>query len=199
MSQKVLENYLTETIAAFRAYKKMAEKTFNQVEDDEFFIKIDEESNSVALIVKHIAGNLRSRWTDFLTTDGEKPDRRRDTEFEKFEIDSRKNLMEFWETGWQAALASLESLRVEDLDKLVQIRGEDFTVVRAVTRSLAHTAYHVGQIAFLAKHFRAHEWQTLSVPRGKSEEFAAYLQANKNKADYLDAPQSFAETLKSDE
>ena len=196
MSRKVLENYLTESVAAFRAYKMMAEKAFVQVEDDEFFIKIDEESNSVALIAKHIAGNLRSRWTDFLTSDGEKPNRRRDTEFEKFETDSRKSLMDFWEIGWLAALNSLESLRVEDLDKIVRIRGEEFTVVRAVTRSLSHTAYHIGQITFLAKHFRAGEWKTLSVPRGKSEEFAAYLQENKNKSDYLDAPLAFAEKLR---
>ena len=196
MSEQIIQNYLSETIDTFRAYKKMAEKALAQITDEEFFRALDEESNSAALIVKHIAGNLRSRWTDFLTSDGEKPDRKRDTEFINFETDTRKRLTQFWKDGWQTLFDSLESLQPEDLERTVQIRGENFTVVKAVTRSLTHTAYHVGQITFLAKHFRSSEWQTLSVPRGQSEAFNAYLAENKEKANYLDAPHQFAKNVK---
>ena len=196
MSDQIIQNYLSETIEAFRAYKKMAEKALKQVRDEEFFHAPDEESNSAAVIVKHIGGNLRSRWTDFLTTDGEKPDRLRDTEFINFETDTRASLMQFWEKGWQALFSTLESLQPDDLSKTVQIRGENYTVVKAMVRSITHTAYHVGQITFLAKHFRSTEWQTLSVPRGKSEDFNAYLSENREKANYLDAPHEFAKKVR---
>lgn len=196
MNEQIIQNYLSETIDTFRAYKKMAEKALEQVRDDEFFHAPDEESNSTALIVKHIGGNLRSRWTDFLTSDGEKPDRRRDTEFINFATDTRESLMRSWENGWQALFNTLESLQAEDLSKTVQIRGEDFSVVKAIIRSITHTAYHVGQITFLAKHFRSNEWQTLSVPRGQSEEFNAFLAENKNKSNYLEAPHEFAKKSK---
>ena len=144
------------------------------------------------MIVKHVGGNLRSRWTDFLTSDGEKPDRDRDSEFIA-ETDTRGSLTEHWETGWKAVLGTLESLTTEDFGRTVKIRGEDYSVVKAVNRSLAHTAYHVGQIAFLAKHFRARDWKTLSVPRGQSGEFNAYLAENKGRAHYLEATRDFAE------
>jgi uncharacterized damage-inducible protein DinB len=191
MFEQIAENFLQESIESFRSYKKLAEEALAQVSDEEFFRLIDAESNSIAAISKHIAGNLRSRWTDFLTTDGEKPDRQRDTEFTA-ENDSRENLTQIWETGWQTLFETLESLKTEDLQKIVQIRGEDFTVVKAINRALAHVAYHIGQITFLAKHFRAGEWETLSVPRNKSAEFNAFLLAKEDKGNYLEKAREFA-------
>ena len=192
MNEQFIENYRTDILEAFRNYKKLAERALEQISDEEFFRTLDAESNSLAVIVKHVGGNLRSRWTDFLTTDGEKPDRNRDSEFVA-ETDTRASLTEFWETGWNALFETLESLKPEDFDKTVQIRGEDFSVVKAMNRSLAHTAYHVGQIAFLAKHFRATDWKTLSVPRGQSAEFNAFLAENKGQSHYLEATRDFAE------
>jgi Protein of unknown function (DUF1572) len=190
MNEQIIKNYKTDTLEAFRNYKKLAERAIEQITDDEYFKAIDEESNPIAVIVKHIGGNLRSRWTDFLTTDGEKADRHRDSEFVA-ETDTRESLGELWETGWNALFSTLESLNAEDFGKTVQIRGEDFTVVKAINRALAHAAYHVGQITFLAKHFRAKDWKTLSVPRGQSGEFNAYLAENKDKAHYLEATKDF--------
>jgi len=195
MNEQFIENYKTDTLEAFRNYKKLAERAIEQVTDEEYFRPIDEESNSIAVIVKHIGGNLRSRWTDFLTSDGEKPDRDRDSEFVA-ETDTRASLTELWETGWKALISTLEALQTEDFAKIVQIRGEDFSIVKALNRSLAHTASHVGQITFLAKHLRAKDWKTLSVPRGQSGEFNAYLAENKDQAHYLEATQDFAETIK---
>jgi hypothetical protein len=174
------ENYLQDAFRSFQNYKKLAEKSFAQISEEEFFRALDEESNSIATIVKHIAGNLRSRWTDFLTSDGEKPDRRRDSEFVAFEKETRDSLLEFWETGWRAPLSTIESLQPADLGKIVKIRGENHTVVEAVNRSIAHTAYHVGQIVFLAKHFRSADWQTLSIPRNKSAEYNRFLSERTN-------------------
>ena len=192
MNEQFIENYRKDTLEAFRNYKKLAERALEQVGTDEFFKTIDAESNSLAVIVKHVGGNLRSRWTDFLTTDGEKPDRNRDTEFVA-ETDTRESLTALWETGWNALFGTLESLTAADFERTVRIRGEGFPVLKAVNRSLAHTAYHVGQIAFLAKHFRASDWKTLSVPRGRSEDFNAYLAENKGKTHYLEATKDFAE------
>ncbi len=134
MSEKILQNFLDETIESFRSYKKLAEKSFAQVSDEEFFKVIDAEANSMAAITKHIGGNLRSRWTNFLTSDGEKPDRNRDSEFVA-DDDTRESLMQFWENGWNRLFETLQSLTVEDLGKIVQIRGEDFTVVKAINRA----------------------------------------------------------------
>jgi len=192
MNEQIIENYKTDTIEAFRNYKKLAERAIEQVNADEYFAAIDAEANSIAVIVKHLGGNLRSRWTDFLTSDGEKADRFRDSEFVA-ETDTRESLDALWETGWSALFSSLESLGVEDFGKTVKIRGEDFSVMKAINRSLAHTAYHVGQITLLAKHFRASDWKTLSVPRGKSGEFNAFLAENKDQAHYLEATQNFIE------
>ena len=192
MTEQFIENYRNDALEAFRNYKKLAERALKQVSDEEYFKALDAESNSLAVIVKHVGGNLRSRWTDFLTTDGEKPDRDRDGEFVT-DADTRESLTELWETGWRAVLGALESLTAEDFGRTVQIRGEDFSVLKAINRSLAHTAYHVGQIAFLAKHFRAGNWQTLSVPRGQSGEFNSYLAENKGKAHYLEATKDFAD------
>ncbi len=168
------ENYLEDSLSSFRNYKKLAERAMGQVTDEEFFARIDEESNSIAHIVKHIAGNQRSRWREFLTTDGEKADRDRDTEFEIIG-DTRTSLMDFWESGWSMLFAALESLDPGDFSRTVKIRGEPHTIIEAVNRQLTHYAYHIGQITFLAKHFRASEWKTLSVPRGRSDAFNEYL------------------------
>lgn len=195
MTNQILENYLAETIETFRSYKKMAERAMEQVSDDEFFRLIDAESNSIAVITKHIGGNLRSRFSDFLTSDGEKPDRDRDAEFVT-DADTRESVTKVWETGWQTLLETLESLKPDDLEKTVKIRGEDFTVTKALTRALSHVSSHIGQITFLAKHLRCSDWKTLSVPRGKSGEFNAYLSENKDKAHYLEATREFTEKEK---
>jgi hypothetical protein len=163
-------HYLDEVRRQFRGSKRLGEGAINQLKDEELFITLDPESNSVALIIKHIAGNQRSRFTDFLTTDGEKPNRNRDQEFE-MNASSRDEVMRWWEEGWTCVFSAIGALRPEDLLRTVTIRSEPHTVVQALNRQVAHYAYHVGQIVFLSKHFRAEEWKTLSVPRGKSEEF----------------------------
>lgn len=196
MIEQIIESYLKDSAASFRNYKKMAEKAMAQVSDEEFFTAIDAESNSIAVIVKHIAGNQRSRWTDFLTSDGEKETRNRDTEFEMIG-DTRESLMKFWEEGWQTLFASIEPLTADDFSKFVSIRGEPHTIVEAINRQLTHYAYHVGQITFLAKYFRSTAWKTLSVPRGQSAEFNKFLADKKSRGEQqthaLDAPQEFAE------
>jgi len=192
MSEQILQNFLDESVSAFRNYKNLAEKAMNQVSDEEFFKTIDSEANSIATIVKHIGGNLRSRWTDFLITDGEKPDRNRDSEFVA-KTDTRESLTEFWENGWNTLFETLQSLTIEDLSKTVQIRGEDFTVVKAINRAAMHTASHIGQIMLLAKHFRSAEWETLSVPKNKSAEFNDWLKEKEDKGNYLEATQEFVE------
>jgi hypothetical protein len=192
MTEQFIENYRTDTSEAFRNYKKLAERAIEQVSEDEYFKAIDEESNSIAVIVKHIGGNLRSRWTRFLTEDGEKTDRHRDSEFIS-DMDTRESLNVVWETGWNAVVSTLEALKTEDFGKTVKIRGEDFSVPKAINRSLSHTAYHVGQITFLAKHFRASDWKSLSIPRGQSDSFNAYLAEKKDTTHYLEAAQDFAE------
>jgi Protein of unknown function (DUF1572) len=192
MSEQILQNILDEAIGTFRGQKKLAEGAIAQVSDDEFFKLIDAEANSIAAIVKHLGGNLRSRWTDFLTTDGEKADRHRDSEFVT-DGDTRESLMEFWENGWRALFAALESLTTDDLGKIVQIRTEDFTVVKAIYRALSHTGQHVGQITLLAKHFRAGDWKTLSIPKNKSEEFRQYMSKLEDKGNYLETAQDFTE------
>lgn len=191
MFEQIAENYLKENIEAFESYKKLAEKSFAQVSDEEFFKAIDAEANNIAAVAKHIGGNLRSRWSRFLTTDGEKRDRNRDSEFAA-ENDTRESVMRNWETGWQTLFDTLRSLAPEDLSKTVTIRSEVYTVTRAVTRSLAHTASHIGQIILLAKHFRSGGWQTLSVPKNQSAEFNNWLSEKKDKGNYLEATREFA-------
>lgn len=196
MLEKIIENYLADAIKSFRNYKKMADKAMAQVSDEEFFQTIDAEANSIALMVKHIAGNQHSRWRFFLMTDGEKFDRYRDKEFLLFDEDSRESLLESWENGWETLFEAIEHLTVEDFSKTVKIRGEAHTIVEAMNRQLTHYAYHVGQIVFLAKHFRSRDWQTLSVPKNKSAEFNKFLEekrtSGEDKTHYLDAPQEFA-------
>ncbi len=196
--RNIIKNYRKDALDSFRNYKKMAERAIEQVDDAEFFKAIDAEANSMAVIVKHIAGNLRSRWTDFLTSDGEKPDRQRDTEFELVQ-DSRESLMQDWESGWQTLFDAVGSLKVKDFSKTVEIRGEPHTVAEAINRQLTHYAYHVGQIVLLAKHFRSSEWKTLSVPRNKSEEFNKFLtekQMDGEGTNRMEAPLEFAEKNK---
>jgi hypothetical protein len=166
-------HYLEEAQRQFRGHKRMAEAAMEQLSGEEIFRTIDAESNSVAIIVKHIAGNMRSRFTDFLTSDGEKPNRHRDTEFIIDTNTTRGDLMNWWEQGWQVLFETLASLKPEDLTRTVTIRNEPHTVLQAINRAIAHYASHLGQIVFLAKHLKSAEWQTLSVPRGKSEEFNA--------------------------
>ncbi len=165
--------YLEDVRRQFHGQKKLAEKAMAQITDEQFFTALDSESNSIALIVKHIAGNLRSRWTDFYSSDGEKPDRHRDSEFEKAPEDTRESLLELWEAGWGRLFEVVDSMKPEDLSRTVTIRGEPHSVVKAVNRQLAHYAYHAGQIVFLAKHFAGGRWQSLSIPRGQSETFNA--------------------------
>ena len=164
-------HYLEEIKRQLRGNKRMAEGAMAQLEDAEFFVALDAESNSIAALVKHIAGNARSRFTDFLTTDGEKPDRFRDQEFEVTASTTREEVMGWWEQGWVHVFSTLDALRPGDLERTVTIRNEPHTVVQALNRALAHYAQHIGQIVFLAKHLRSAKWQTLSIPRGKSEEY----------------------------
>ena len=164
-------HYLNEVHRQMRGQKRLAEGAMAQLKDEELFVTLDPESNSIAVIVKHMAGNMRSRFTDFLTTDGEKPDRYRDQEFELSPATTRGDLTKWWEQGWARVFEAIESLKPEDLMLRVTIRGEPHTVLQAVNRQIAHYAYHTGQIVFLAKHIRSGKWKTLSIPRGKSEEF----------------------------
>ncbi|HEX2443763.1 MAG TPA: DUF1572 family protein [Vicinamibacterales bacterium] len=161
--------YIEDIVAQFQFLKKLAEKAIARLDDRELFHALDGESNSVAVIMRHVGGNLRSRWTAFLTSDGEKPDRNRDTEFEQ--PADRAGLMAVWEGGWRALFDNLGSLKADDLLNTVHIRGEAHSVVKAVNRSLQHTAYHVGQIVFLAKHLKSDAWESLSIPRGQSSAF----------------------------
>lgn len=164
--------YLRDILRTFRNYKTLGERAMAQVPDEALHRLVDPDANTIAVIVKHVAGNLRSRFTDFLTTDGEKPDRRRDDEFEVPEAISREDVQRWWESGWTVALASIGALAPEDLERTVRVRGEAFQVVEALNRSAAHTAYHVGEIVLLAKHFAGARWTSLSIPKGRSAEFA---------------------------
>jgi hypothetical protein len=176
MNDEIAKHFLEDAIASYRAYQKLADQALGQLTDEEFFVTLDEESNSIAVIMKHIAGNMFSRWTDFLTTDGEKPDRKRDMEFVIESGTTKAEIMDYWERGWQRTLETVESLKPEDLMRTVTIRGEAHTVLQALNRQLAHYPYHIGQIVFLAKHFRSSEWKSLSIPKNKSAEFNKYLE-----------------------
>jgi len=170
MALKFTTSYIEDSLTLFRYYKKLAERAMEQVTDEQLFAMLDEEANSIGIVVKHMAGNMRSRWTDFLTTDGEKPDRHRDTEF----VDppaTRNALLNVWEDGWTRLFRALEPLSDADLGRTVTIRGEAHSVMQAVNRQVAHYAHHVGQIVMLAKHFAGDRWQSLSVPRNRSAEF----------------------------
>jgi hypothetical protein len=170
MALEFTTSYIQDALALFRYYKRLAERAMEQVTHEQLFASIDREANSIAVIVKHMAGNMRSRWTDFLTTDGEKPDRDRDSEFVE-PPSTRKELMATWEEGWNRVFTAIERLTDADLARTVTIRGEAHSVMQAINRQLAHYPHHVGQIVLLAKHFACEHWQSLSVPRNKSAEF----------------------------
>ncbi len=170
MAHQFTTSYIEDSISLFRQYKKLAEGAMAQLSDEQLFATLDPEMNSIAIIMKHMAGNMRSRWTDFLTTDGEKPDRDRDSEFVN-PPDTRDGLTAMWEDGWNRVFSALTPLSDEDLGRKVTIRGEPHSVMQAVNRQIAHYALHVGQIIFLAKHFKSTDWKTLSVPRNKSTDF----------------------------
>lgn len=169
--QPLATHYLDEARRQMRGNKRLAESAIAQLKDEELFVALDPEANSIATLVKHLAGNMRSRFTDFLTTDGEKPDRYRDREFELNAGTTRADVMRWWEEGWAVVFNTLETLKPEDVLRTVTIRGEPHTVLQAINRQIAHYASHAGQIIFLAKHLRSSEWKTLSIPRGKSEEY----------------------------
>jgi len=174
--------YYDEVRRSFRGYKRLADGALAQLSDQEFFHAPDSESNSAALVVKHIAGNLRSRWKDFLTTDGEKPDRDRDQEFVLTPQDTRQELTRRWEESFQLVADEIERLTPEDFGRIVTIRGQDHTILQAMNRSLMHIAYHIGQILYVGKHLRGVKWESQSIPRGKSAEFNAMKPDDRKKA-----------------
>jgi Protein of unknown function (DUF1572) len=175
MALQLTTSYIEDSLTLFRYYKKLTDAAMSQVADEQLYAVLDGEMNSIAVIVKHMAGNMRSRWTDFLTTDGEKPDRNRDAEFLE-PPSAREALLSLWEQGWNCLFHTLESLTDADLTRTVTIRGEAHSVMQAINRQVAHYSYHCGQIVFLAKHFRGTEWKSLSVPRGVSQGFNEKVQ-----------------------
>lgn len=170
MALQFTTSYLEDSLALFAHYKKLAERAMAQVSDEQLSATLDDEANSIAVILKHMAGNMRSRWTDFLTSDGEKPTRNRDSEFEEPPA-TRAALQEMWESGWACLFGALEPLTEADLGRTVTIRGEAHSVMQAINRQIAHYSHHIGQIVLLAKHFAHEHWQSLSVPRRGSAEF----------------------------
>ena len=176
MALKFSTAYIEDSLTLFRYYKKLAERAMEQVTDEQLFALLDQEANSIAIVVKHMAGNMRSRWTDFLTTDGEKPDRDRDSEFADPPA-TRMALLEAWEDGWSRLFGALEPLSDADLGRTITIRGEPHSVMQAVNRQMAHYSNHVGQIVMLAKHFAHDHWKSLSVPRNRSAEFTQRVAA----------------------
>lgn len=172
MAHQFTTSYMAEALAVLRQYKRLAEGAIIQVSDEQLTATLDGEMNSIATIVKHMTGNMRSRWSDFLTTDGEKPDRNRDSEFEAPPA-TREALLELWEQGWALVFQALEPLSDSDLGRTVTIRGEPHSVMQAINRQIAHYASHIGQIILLAKHYQADRWQSLSIARKRSAEFNA--------------------------
>jgi hypothetical protein len=172
MSENIGTEYLADALRNFRSYKKLGEEALAQTSDEDIFKLIDPDANSIAMLIKHMAGNMRSRWTDFLTTDGEKPDRHRDQEFEIDFNATRADVIGWWERGWQCVFQAIVPLKPQDLERKVFIAGREHTVLQAITRQLLHYAGHVNQIVLLAKHFRGAEWKSLSIPKGQSETYA---------------------------
>jgi uncharacterized damage-inducible protein DinB len=169
MALRFTTSYREDALSLLHYYKRITDTAISRVTDEQFYATLDPEMNSIAVIMHHVAGNLRSRWRDFLTTDGEKPERNRDAEFD--EPPARAELQRLWEEGWRLLLGTIDSLNDDDLARVVLIRGERHSVVQAISRAVAHTTYHCGQIVLLAKHFRADNWQSLSIPRGASSDF----------------------------
>jgi hypothetical protein len=175
MALQFTTSYIEDSLTLFRYCKKLSDAAMAQLNDEQLFAVLDGEMNSIAVMVKHMAGNMKSRWTDFLTSDGEKPDRNRDSEFEE-PSSSRDALTNLWEQGWNCLFQALEPLTDADLSRSITIRGEPHSVMQAINRQVAHYSYHCGQIVFLAKHFRGGEWTSLSVPRGRSGAFNEKVQ-----------------------
>jgi Protein of unknown function (DUF1572) len=173
-------SYLNDSTDVFRYYKKLAERAIEQCPDDKLFVTLDTESNSIAIVVKHIAGNAKSRWTDFLTTDGEKSNRNRDSEFEE-PPNSRAELLALWEEGWNCVFTALAGLTDADMGRTITIRGEAHSVMQAINRQVAHYSCHIGQITMLAKHFAAAQgnWTALTIPRKQSAKFNADVSSGK--------------------
>ena len=170
MALQFTTDYVEHSLALFRYYKKLGEEAIAQVSDEQLLATLDPEMNSIAQIVKHIAGNMRSRWTNFLTSDGEKPDRNRDSEFDEPPA-TRESLIKMWEAGWKCLFEALEPLNSAAVERKVTIRGEAHSVMQAVNRQIVHYAYHIGQIVFLAKHLQHARWKSLSIPRNQSAKF----------------------------
>jgi hypothetical protein len=173
MTDTLATHVLTTAGREFHSLKDLADKALAQIDDTAFFATLDDQTNSIAIMVKHLAGNMRSRWTDFLTTDGEKPDRDRDREFVLDAGDTRAALMARWQAAWELPFVTLESLHGSDLEAAVHVRGEPLSVTQAIYRQLTHYAYHVGQIVLQARHARGDAWRTLSIARGSSATFNA--------------------------
>src|SRR5262244_3027802 len=178
MAHERTDSYLKDSISLFHYYKKLGENAIAQCPDQGLFAALDQENNSMAIVVKHMAGNMRSRWTDFLTSDGEKANRNRDSEFEA-PPKTRAEMLDLWDAGWKCVFSALEPLSDAGMTKTVTIRGEEHSVMQAVNRQIAHYAYHVGQIVLLAKHFAGANWKALTIPKKKSEEFSADVAAGK--------------------
>lgn len=170
MAHQFTTSYTKDAIDLFRHYKRLADNAIAQCPDDKLCAEIDPESNSIAIIMKHMVGNMRSRWSDFLTSDGEKPDRQRDTEFET-PATTREELLALWDSGWKLLLDALTPLIDTDLSATVTIRAEPHSVTQAINRQIAHYSYHIGQIVYLARHFAGSQWKTLTIPKNKSTEF----------------------------
>jgi hypothetical protein len=175
------EGFLKDAIKRFQSYKELGDKTFIQLKDKHFFYQPSSESNSIAIIIQHLYGNMLSRFTNFLTEDGEKPWRNRDAEFESVNI-SKEDLLAFWNTGWDCVFHALNDLHLEDLTKTIYIRTEPMTAYDAILRQLAHYPYHVGQIVYVGKMIKDEEWKTLSIPKGQSKQFNERMAQNKNQS-----------------
>jgi Protein of unknown function (DUF1572) len=178
MAHERTDSYLKDSISLFQYYKKLGENAIAQCPDAGLFGTLDEENNSIAIVVKHMTGNMRSRWTDFLTSDGEKPNRDRDSEFEA-PPKTRAEILDLWDAGWKCVFTALEPLTDASMTKTVTIRGEGHSVMQAINRQIAHYAYHVGQIVLLAKHFAGANWKALTIPKKKSADFNADVGAGK--------------------
>lgn len=179
MEENLGKHYLENSIKEFRKLKELGDKSFSQIKDEDFFWSPDEESNSIAIIVRHLSGNMISRWTDFLTTDGEKESRKRDEEFENIFYTDKDDVLSRWEKGWKRLFKTLDTLNEEDLMKIVKIRNEPHTVIQAINRQLTHYGYHIGQIVFIAKHLESSNWKSLSIPRSGSKEFNERMKSKK--------------------
>ena len=178
MAHERTDSYLKDSISLFHYYKKLGENAIAQCPDAGLFAALDEENNSLAIVVKHMAGNMRSRWTEFLNSDGEKANRNRDSEFEEAPK-TRAEILDLWDGGWKCVFGALEPLSDSQMTQTVKIRGEEHSVMQAINRQVAHYSYHVGQIVMLAKHFAGANWKTLTIPKKKSGEFNADVAAGK--------------------